>query len=204
MVSLGQSTAQSLSIGGVAGRYDGDGDDKDGLDVFIAELTAATMQPASREAHSAVWEEFWSSSDLTVTAAAKPDNPATAAQADRVTLLDKVNRAAFHSMAMGKISAIKFNSYGIFAAYPSPKEDWRVWGPCQWFRESTSPQPALHLRALLRLPPSVLCPLQYQVPEADTAPILAHREHPTAVLSHARRWPLRRDEESVWVLPAHL
>jgi hypothetical protein len=51
-----------------------------------------------------------------------PADPGTAAQAERVTLLDKVNRAAFHSMAMGK-HAIKFNAYGIFSAYPSPQEE---------------------------------------------------------------------------------
>ena len=42
LVSVGQSTAQSLSIGGVAGRYDGDTTaGKDGLGVFIEELIAA-------------------------------------------------------------------------------------------------------------------------------------------------------------------
>ena len=138
LVSVDRAQAQSLSIGGVAGRYDGEAA-KDGLEVFVGELTAATTKPASREAHSAVWEKFWSSSDLTVTAAVKPDNPSIAVQADRVTLLDKVNRAAFHSMAMGKISAIKFNAYGIFSAYPSPKEDFRIWGACQWFQNIRLP-----------------------------------------------------------------
>ena len=92
------------------------------MDAFISELAAAASKPASRDAHEAVWSEFWEHSDLTVKPAASPVNPGTAAQAERVTLLDKVNRAAFHSMAMGK-HAIKFNAYGIFSAYPSPQEE---------------------------------------------------------------------------------
>eukprot|EP01046_Picozoa_sp_COSAG06_P013520 COSAG06_NODE_820_length_12102_cov_16.846205_20_plen_163_part_00 len=110
------STTQSLSIAGTAGRYD------DGVETFTSELAAAAAKPASRDAHEAVWSEFWQHSDLTIRPAASPADPATAAQAERVTLLDKVNRAAFHSMAMGK-HAIKFNAYGIFSAYPSPQEE---------------------------------------------------------------------------------
>ena len=109
-----------------------------GIDTFVSELTAAAATPASREAHTAVWAEFWSHSDLTITASASPADANTAAQAERVTLLDKVNRAAFHSMSMGK-HAIKFNSYGIFAAYDPPREDYRVWGPCQWFQNIRLP-----------------------------------------------------------------
>ena len=62
-----------------------------------------------------------------------------AAGAKRISLLDRVNRAAFHSMAGGRLSAIKFNGYGIFAAYPGPQEDYRPWGPDQWFQNIRLP-----------------------------------------------------------------
>lgn len=81
---------------GTAGRYN------DGLESFAAELAAAAAKPASRDAHQSVWTEFWNHSDITVKPAISPTDPATAAQADRVTFLDKVNRAAFHSMALGE------------------------------------------------------------------------------------------------------
>ena len=81
---------------GTAGRYD------DGLESFTTELAAAAAKTASRDAHQAVWSEFWEHSDITVKAASSPADPPTAAQADRVTFLDKVNRAAFHSMALGE------------------------------------------------------------------------------------------------------
>ena len=97
-------------------RYD------DGVDAFVSELAANAANTTSRAAHEAVWSDFWEHSDLTIKPAASPADPGTAAQAERVTLLDKVNRAAFHSMAMGK-HAIKFNAYGIFSAYPSPQEE---------------------------------------------------------------------------------
>lgn len=97
-------------------RYD------DGVDTFVSEIAATAAKTYSREAHEAVWSDFWNKSALTIKPAASPADPATAAQAERVTLLDRVNRAAFHSMAMGK-HAIKFNSYGIFSAYPSPQEE---------------------------------------------------------------------------------
>ena len=35
--------------------------------------------------------------------------------------------------------AIKFNAYGIFGAYEPPQEDYRVWGPCQWFHNIRLP-----------------------------------------------------------------
>ena len=92
------------------------------MDAFISQLAGTAAKATSRAAHEAVWSDFWEHSDLTIKPAASPADPGTAAQAERVTLLDKVNRAAFHSMAMGK-HAIKFNAYGIFSAYPSPQEE---------------------------------------------------------------------------------
>ena len=92
MVSSSAALSQSLSIAGTAGRYD------DGVESFVSELKAAAATPSSREAHSAVWARFWGNADITITPSAAPQDPATAAQAARVTLLDKVNRAAFHSM----------------------------------------------------------------------------------------------------------
>ena len=92
------------------------------MDGFISELAATAAKAASRDAHEAVWSDFWAHSDLTIKPAASPADPGVAAQAERVTLLDKVNRAAFASMAKGK-HAIKFNAYGIFSAYPSPQEE---------------------------------------------------------------------------------
>ena len=132
MVSAAPATTQSLVVAGAAGRYDG------GARPFLDGLAAAAAEPADFGRHAAWWSSFWASSDLTVTAAPSPGDPVVAAAADRVTLLDKVNRAAFHSMAMGA-HAIKFNAYGIFSAYPSPREDYRVWGPCQWFQNIRLP-----------------------------------------------------------------
>ena len=65
-------------------------------------------KPTDQGAHATVWAEFWASSDITITAAATPNNTAVAAKAARVTLMDKISRAAFHSMALGN-HAIKFN-----------------------------------------------------------------------------------------------
>ena len=178
MVSATAAKTQSLSVAGTAGLYN-----DDGVQTLIGELkaaAAAAAPAASRAAHTQHWSDFWANADLTITAAARPADPETAAQAEHVTLLDKVNRAAFHSMAAGalpvrpglvnlghqlppvtclalpsdwclcrlgvlggnnagKISAIKFNAYGIFSAYPSPLEDYRIWGPCQWFQNIRLP-----------------------------------------------------------------
>ena len=134
MVSESAQNSHSLSIAGMAGHYHAGG-----ADAFLADLTAAAKKPASRSAHSAVWDEFWLGSDITITAAAAPANPAIAAQAARVTLLDRVTRAAMHSMSRGNISAIHSQAYGIFSAYASPQEDYRIWGPCQWFQNIRLP-----------------------------------------------------------------
>eukprot|EP01052_Picozoa_sp_SAG31_P028597 SAG31_NODE_2774_length_5106_cov_5.381748_7_plen_635_part_00 len=133
LVSATAGKVQSLSIAGIAGRYD------EGVEAFIGELKTATATPINRAEHTEHWANFWTNADLTITPAAEPNNPAVAAEADRVSLLDRVNRAAFHSMAMGNISAIKFNAYGIYSAYPSPLEDYRIWGPCQWFQNIRLP-----------------------------------------------------------------
>jgi hypothetical protein len=89
------------------------------VDDFVKHLDASLAQHIDPSAHAAVWSEFWSSSDITVTASHTPNNTNVAEAAHTVTLLDKVNRAAFYSMAMGK-HAIKFNAYGIYSAYAGP------------------------------------------------------------------------------------
>ena len=126
LVSESAATTQRLSVGGMAGHFD------DGVAAFAAEVTAAAAKPASREAHEAVWSAFWAESDITITAAASPADAAVAASAARVTLLDKVTRAASHFMSRGLISGIHSQAYGIFSAYDPPREDYRIWGPCQW------------------------------------------------------------------------
>ena len=120
LTSATESSRQMLSVAGLAGSYSEE-------DAFLQELKAQVAQPADKAAHAAVWHAFWNSADINITAAALPANPTVAAAASRVTLLDRVNRAAFHSMSMGK-HAIKFNAYGIYAAYPEGQEDYRVWG----------------------------------------------------------------------------
>ena len=99
MVSATAAKTQSLSVAGTAGLYN------DGVRTFIGELkaAAAAAPAASRAAHTQHWSNFWANADLTITAAARPADPATGAQAEHVTLLDKVNRAAFHSMAAGAL-----------------------------------------------------------------------------------------------------
>ena len=89
------------------------------MDGFVKDLDASLAQPVSPSAHWAVWNEFWTSSDITVSASATPNSTDIAQAAYTVTLLDKVNRAAFYSMALGK-HAIKFNAYGIYSAYAGP------------------------------------------------------------------------------------
>ena len=56
MLSESAQTSHSLSIAGVAGRYDA------GAEAFMTDLTAAAKKNASRSAHSAVWEGFWAGS----------------------------------------------------------------------------------------------------------------------------------------------
>ena len=144
LVSASAAKAQSITVAGTAGRYDGGAHGPGSLPLkdFMDELTAirnnALASPFS--AHAKVWSAFWASSDITITASKAPKDAATAAAADRVTLLDKVNRAAFHNMALGK-HAIKFNAYGIFSAYADSAggPDFRVWGPCQWFQNIRLP-----------------------------------------------------------------
>jgi hypothetical protein len=131
MVSGSESTAQAISIAGTADVY------KE-VAAFKADLMAAHAQAPSPTAHTTTWAEFWGNADINITAAASPVNMDVAKEAERVTLLDRVNRAAFHSMAGGK-HAIKFNAYGIFSAYPPGKEDYRVWGWCQWFQNIRLP-----------------------------------------------------------------
>ena len=62
-----------------------------------------------------------------------------AANADRVTLMDKVTRAGLHFMSRGRISGIHSQAYGIFSAYDPPREDYRIWGLCQWFQNMRLP-----------------------------------------------------------------
>ena len=134
LVSQTAATIQRLSVGGTAGRFD-----DDGVATFTAEVVAAAANPASREAHEAVWSAFWAASDITISAAASPADAAVASNAARVTLMDKVTRASSHFMARGQISGIHSQAYGIFSAYDPPREDYRIWGPCQWFQNMRLP-----------------------------------------------------------------
>eukprot|EP00040_Diaphanoeca_grandis_P036043 m.228213 g.228213 ORF g.228213 m.228213 type:complete len:1005 (+) comp33539_c0_seq1:52-3066(+) len=131
MTSSTASSTQSMSIAGTADVYDN-------VAPFFADLVSAVAEPPNPTSHTDVWEQFWSNSDITITPSKAPANTDVAAQASLVTLLDKVNRAAFYSMALGK-HAIKFNAYGIFSTYSSPMEDYRVWGACQWFQNIRLP-----------------------------------------------------------------
>jgi hypothetical protein len=85
-ISASASATQSLTIAGTAGRFD------DGIEPFLSKLESVAASAPSRADHSAVWEKFWAGSDITITPAAKPTNPATASMASRVTLLDRVTR----------------------------------------------------------------------------------------------------------------
>jgi hypothetical protein len=131
LTSASSGTSQMLSVAGIAGTYTD-------VTTFRSELTAAVAMATDRAAHGEYWAGFWANATINVTAAAAPANAAVAAAAQRVTLMDRVNRAAFHSMALGN-HAIKFNAYGIYSAYPEGQEDYRVWGPCQWFQNIRLP-----------------------------------------------------------------
>ena len=137
LVSTSAQAHHSLSIAGMAGYYH----DDHAVDTFMADLATAVKETpaASRKAHARVWDDFWAGADITITAAAAPANPSIAAQAERVTLMDKVTRAAIHSQSFGNISGIHSQAYGIWSAYPAPQEDYRIWGPCQWFQNMRLP-----------------------------------------------------------------
>ena len=131
LTSARASKTQMMSVSGLADVYASE-------QTFVNELKAQVASRTDKAAHAAFWSTFWNHSDITITNAATPQTPAIAAAASRVTLLDKVNRAAFYSMAMGR-HAIKFNAYGIYSAYPNGQEDYRVWGACQWFQNIRLP-----------------------------------------------------------------
>lgn len=132
MTSATAGLSRTLSIAGIAGNFNT-------VEAFTGALAAAVGKTTEPAAHAAVWAEFWASSDITITAAATANNTAVAAKAGRVTLMDKISRAAFHSMALGE-HAIKFNAYGIFSAYAGAgQEDYRIWGECQWFQNIRLP-----------------------------------------------------------------
>jgi hypothetical protein len=141
MVSASASATQAISIAGIADVY---------ADVasFKTDLMAAQANAPSPSQHNATWAAFWANADINITGSSSPANPDVAAEAKRVTLLDRVNRAAFHSMAAGK-HAIKFNGYGIWAAYPPGREDYRVWGWAQWFQNIRLPYVTLLALALV-------------------------------------------------------
>lgn len=131
IVSATGRVSQTLSIAGIADVYPKVQD-------FIGQLEALSVKPADPVAHSTSWSEFWSGSDISIKPAVAPNDTAIAGAAALVTRLDRVNRATFYSMALGK-HAIKFNSYGIYSAYAGPgQEDYRVWGECQWVSERSS------------------------------------------------------------------
>eukprot|EP00035_Acanthoeca_spectabilis_P030105 m.476095 g.476095 ORF g.476095 m.476095 type:complete len:679 (+) comp40063_c0_seq1:968-3004(+) len=132
IVSATGRVSQTLSIAGIADVYPKVQD-------FIGQLEALSVKPADPVAHSTSWSEFWSGSDISIKPAVAPNDTAIAGAAALVTRLDRVNRATFYSMALGK-HAIKFNSYGIYSAYAGPgQEDYRVWGECQWFQNIRLP-----------------------------------------------------------------
>jgi hypothetical protein len=140
MVSASASTTQAISIAGIADVYND-------VATFKADLLAAAHATPSPSEHAATWAAFWANADINITAAVSPANPDVAKAAERVTLLDRVNRAAFHSMAGGN-HAIKFNAYGIYSAYPPGQEDYRVWGWCQWFQNIRLPYvPCTHMHS---------------------------------------------------------
>jgi alpha-L-fucosidase 2 len=190
LVSETTATTQSLSVGGTAGRFD------DGVAAFEAEVTAAAAKPASRAAHEAVWSAFWGDSYITITAAASPADAAVAANADRVTLMDKVTRAASHSMSRGNISGIHSQAYGIFSAYDPPREDYRIWGPCQWFQVSTTYTRLLFSAVSL----SSLTTSSLAVASLRLDWTLLHAEHAASLLSHASGWAVRGHEEPLQLL----
>jgi hypothetical protein len=142
MVSAREATTQTISIAGIADIYED-------VASFKADLIAAHAKPHSLSQHTATWDEFWANADISITAAASPANPDVAKEAEQVTLLDRVNRFAFHTMAGSQQGhAIKFNGYGIYSAYPSGKEDFRVWGWWQWFQNIRLPYVTHTLPAL--------------------------------------------------------
>lgn len=127
MTSTTASTAQFMSVGGAADVYPEVQD-------FVIDLEKSIAAPTNRSAHALFWSTFWANSDISITPSASPNDTAVADEASTVTLMDRVSRAAFYSMALGK-HAIKFNAYGIYSAYAGPgQEDYRVWGECQWVR----------------------------------------------------------------------
>lgn len=136
MMSASPSKFQSVSVAGIAGVYSDE-------QQFKADLRAQAnpaSAPFNRSGHAAYWANFWASSDITVTASTNPKaDPKIASAASRITLMDRVTRASFHSMAFGSQSAIKFNAYGIYSAYPNGQEDYRIWGPAQWFQNIRLP-----------------------------------------------------------------
>ena len=63
--------AHLVTISGTAGVYEDVAD-------FLTELDTAAARPVNSSAHAAVWEDFWTSSDITITAAAKPNDTSVA------------------------------------------------------------------------------------------------------------------------------
>ena len=127
-------------------------------DDFVARLRLLASTRAEESAHNTVWDAFWNRSWIHVTASPSPRaDAALAAAAANVTLLDRLNRLGFASMANSSAGhAIKFNGYGIFsvgnptrylqksrqqecpAAWGcSGTEDTRPWGSDQWFQASS-------------------------------------------------------------------
>lgn len=95
---------------------DGDGD------AFAARLRRMASTRTDEAAHNTAWEAFWNRSWIRVTASPSPSSDAAlAAAAANVTLLDRLNRLGFASMANSSAGhAIKCAAHRTFLSPTVP------------------------------------------------------------------------------------
>eukprot|EP01050_Picozoa_sp_SAG11_P007985 SAG11_NODE_683_length_7747_cov_3.047463_2_plen_221_part_00 len=87
----------------------------DSANAFTARLRAAAAAASDERAHNAAWARFWNRSWIHVTTSPSPKaDRALGAAAVNVTLVDRLNRLGFASMANSTAGhSIKFNGYQI-------------------------------------------------------------------------------------------